>query len=301
MEKRRNLLCGVVISWALIALPMGRVGSAARSKGERKPLALRVAESKMYENMLTQKGYKVDTPEQVQEALKSPSFIARMAALYVLTNRIQGQAIGILKGALKDQDVRVRMTAGDLLGALGDKSGIPVLRHDLATLAPRNGMPDPNMKNLEGRDLERASSRRTERLWHALRVSQVLSRMGDPSGLELAARMALHSDSGLFRLEAITVLTNLATADRSLLGKQSIDPESVLIAMAEVETEPGILRGLRTAGAKLRLEVAKPILEKLAASPHLSAEDRETARRRLEQRERKARRESETPSAEPKK
>ncbi|GEM_PF-7073449 len=300
MEKRRNLSCGAVVCWVLSALAMGRTADTAPSKGERKPLALRVAESKMYENLLTEKGYKVDTPEQIQEALKSPSFIARMAALYVLTNRMQDQAIGILKGALKDQDVRVRTTAGDLLGALGDKSAIPVLRHDLATLAPRNGLPDPNLKDLEGRDLERASSRRTERLWHALGVSKVLSRMGDPSGLELAARMALHSDSGLFRQDAITVLTNLATSDRSLLGEQSIDPESVLIAMAEVETKPTVLRSLRIASAKLRLEVAKPILEKLAASPHLSAEDRETARRRLEHREWKARRQSEAQSAEPK-
>ena len=300
MEKRRTLLCGVAISWALLALPIGRVGGTGSSKGERKPLALRVAESGMFEDMLTKKGYKVDTPEQVQEALRSPAFTIRKAALYVLANRMQDQAAGILKGALKDQDVRVRMTAGDLLGALGDKSAIPVLRHDLATLAPRNGMPDPNMKDLEGRDLERASSRRTGRLWHALRVSKVLSRMGDPSGLELAARMALHSDSGLFRQDAITVLTNLATADRSLLGEQSIDPESVLVAMAEVETKPTVLRSLRRASAKLRLEVARPILEKLAASPHLSAEDRETARRRLEQREWKARRQSEAQSAEPK-
>lgn len=302
MEKRRTLLCGIAVSWALLALPIGRAGGAAGPKGERKPLALRVAEgTAFFEGILKDAGYQVGTTEQIQDAARNGSAASiRWSALYLLTHRLREGAVPILVDGLKDSDVYVRAHAAELLGALGRKDGIPVLRRDLAHLAPQNGAPDPNLQELKGGELRRATGARNTRLIRALEVARVLAELGDPSGLELSARLALESDQALFRKQAIQTLIRLAKYDRAILVNQSIDPTSVLVAIAESESQATVLRALMSGSAELELSGARPILQKLAASPHLSAEDREAARRRLEYREWKARRQSETPSAEPK-
>jgi HEAT repeat protein len=275
--------------------------AVTRGKKEE-PAILRVAaDTGFFEGALREKGYPCDTPEQLKQVAKSGDGYAREAAFYLLAHRLKKEAIPSLKDGLKDPDPRIRTVAARLLGAFGDRSGVLTMRQDLATLAPDNGAPDPNMQKLTGKELRRATGERFARLKNALEAARGLSELKDPSGLQLAARLALESDHASFRSAAIRVLVNLAKCDRSILKDQSIDPESVLLTVAESETRETVLGALMRGCAELRFAAAKPILEKLASSPHLSEKDRKGAQRRLAYREREAHQQSQARPAEPRK
>jgi len=209
----------------------------------------------------------------------------------------------VFKEALKDSDFLTRSTAARLLGAFGDRSGIEVLRRDLA-LAPRNGEPDPNLMKLQGLELERAKSTSHAQLYNAIRAAEALSELGDPSGLALATRLALESEDALFRMHAIPTLTNLvvhAASDKALLAGQTIDPETVLVAVAESETKSAVLTILKSNAARLPREKGRRIYEKLIASPHMAEEDREMMKGYLRLYDREAKKQSKAQSTAPKK
>ncbi len=274
----------------------------AAQADEEEPAILRVAENTgFFEGALKKKGYPYDTPEQLKQVAKSGDGFAREAALYLLAHRLKKEAIPSLKEGLKDPEPRTRTVAACLLGAFGDRSGIPTMRQDLATLAPDNGAPDPNMQKLTGKELRRATGERNSRLEDALEAARGLSELKDASGLQLAARLALESDQASFRSAAVRVLVNLAKCDRSILKDQSIDPESVLLTVAESETKATVLRTLMYGTAELRLPAAKAIVEKLGSSPYLPEQDRQQVRDVLAYREREASQQSQARPAEPKK
>jgi hypothetical protein len=183
----------------------------AQSAEEDKPAILRRAEdTRFFEGVLKKRGYPYDTPEQLKQAAQSGTGFTREAAFYLLAHRLKKDAIPSLQAGLKDTDPRIRTVAARLLGALGNKSGIPTMRHDLATLASENGAPDPNMQKLTGGELRRATGERNSRLKLALEAATGLSELKDASGLQLAARLALESDLASFRSGAVRVLVNLA-------------------------------------------------------------------------------------------
>jgi hypothetical protein len=272
----------------------------------QKPLVLRSAATgkAFYESLLKTEGYSVEGVTQLQEAARSGKrATVRWAALYLLGDRLGRDGTPTFKNALADPDWYVRKTAALLLGAFGDKSGIEVLRRDLAAFAPRNGEPDPNMMKLEGKEWERAKGRWNAQLGNAIQVAETLAALGDASGLPLAARLSVEGEYDAHRAHAINTLTNLvilATTDKSALGGQTIDPESVLLAVAESETNAGVLRALKTNAAKLPREKSARLYEKLAASPHLDEKDREAVRGYLKMHERDARRQAQDQTAESK-
>jgi HEAT repeat protein len=283
------------------------ISSAHPPGSEKVPLALLVAQDsrRINESILKQAGYPVDTVAQFQEAARNgkPAHIRR-SALELLAVRLGQDGIPAFREALQDPDFYTRKTAGLLLGAFGDKSGVEVLHRDLATLAPRNGEPDPNLMKLQGDDLRRAKSKTYAQLHDAIRAAEALSRLGDASGLALAARLALGSEYASHRDQAIMTLANLvveAASDKSILAGQTIDPEAVLITVAEFETTPTVLTILKGNAARLPREKSVKIYKKLITSPHLAEKDREMLKGRLWMYDREAKRQSKAQSAEPKK
>jgi hypothetical protein len=274
---------------------------------EKIPLALRVALDAREGNEATLKaaGYPVDTVAQLQEAAKNGKRSSvRWSALYLLAARVGQDGIPVFKESLKDPDYRVRMTGAVLLGAFGDKSGIAVLRRDLATFAPRNGEPDPNLMKLQGEELMQAKRRNGTQMMSAIRVAEALSRLGDASGLTLAARVALEGESAAQRSQAIATLASLvveAASDKSILAGQTIDPEAVLLAAAESETEHGVITTMMGHAARLPREKARRMYEKLIASPHPTEKDREMMKGILRLYDREAKKQSKAQSTAPKK
>jgi hypothetical protein len=274
---------------------------------EKIPVALRVAQETRaeYESKLKKEGYPVDTVAQVQEAAKKGKREdIRWSALYLLAARVGQDGIPVFKEALKDPDYYARRVAALLLGAFGDKSGIPVLRRDLATFAPSNGEPDPNMMKLQGKELIRAKRRSAMQMTDAMRVAEALSELGDASGLALAARVASEGEQDLHRMDAIATLANLVIAgasDKSVLAGQTIDPHAALIAVAGSETSPGVLGILKNHAARLPLEKSRPIYEKLIASPHTAEKDRDILKARIRFQDHEAKKQSKDQPAAPKK
>jgi hypothetical protein len=125
-------------------------------------------------------------------------------------------------------------------------------------------------------------------LRYALRAAEALSELGDPSGLELAARMALTSEYAARRRWSFRILVNLARCDESVLSGQNLDPLSVLTAAAESETDPGLLSSLTAGALSLSKPKAMQLHEKLIASPHLRDSDRKLVRRRIKAMEKQA-------------
>ena len=268
-----------------LVLYLGAAGNATVAQPVtpiREPLTWQTAtgDKGFLSGTLRQHGYSSEVVEQLKEARSSPNGFVRQAALCLLAARLRQEAIPLLKEALEDPDQHVRIDATSLLGALGDGSGIPMLRRDLTTLAPLNGLPDPNLKDLQGEDLERARGRWRNRHYRAIQVAEALSELRDPSGLELAARMALEGSAGM-RGIAFRVLTNLALCDKSTLSGQVIDPLSVLVAAATSEANPAVLDMLSGSAHRLPNSMAKPVFERLVASPHLREKTRDRAAFRL--------------------
>jgi len=298
-EIRRMVLCAMLII----------VGtSSAHPPGyEKLPLALRVAQDGRagHEAMLKAAGYPVDTVAQLQDAARNGKRSdIRWLALYVLAARVGQDAIPVFKESLKDSGFSTRKAAALLLGAFGNKSGVPVLRRDLATFAPRNGEPDPNLAKLTGEELKKAKGRNVDQLWHATEAAEALSQLGDASGLTLAARIALEGEFAADRFRAIATLANLivaAASDEFVLAGQTIDPEAVLLAVAESENEHGVITILKGHVARLPREKARRMYEKLIASPHATEKDREMMKSILRQYDGEAKKESKEKAAKPNK
>ncbi len=293
--------CRVALGAVLIIVGL----SSAHPPGSlNAPLVLRVAQDwqRSFEGTLKKAGYPFETVAQLQHAAENgkPAGV-RSSALYLLGTRAGRDALPVFKEALTDQDFLTRTTAARLLGAFGDRSGIEGLRRDLA-LAPRQGEPDPNLVKLQGDQLRRAKSKDFTLLRHALDAADALSELGDASGLELAARVALESPVGLFRMCAITTLANLAihaASDKSVLAGKAIDPEAVLVAVAQSETNPRVLGRLRDDTARLPRERSRKIYEQLIASPHMAEKDREMMSGFLRMWDREAKKQSRGKPAEP--
>jgi hypothetical protein len=296
---RRMPLCAVLI--------IVGISSAHPPGSEKIPLALGVAQDgrRGWEGILKREGYPFDTVAQLQEAARNGKLgSVRWSALYLLADRVGKDAIPVLKEALKDPDFHTRRIGALLLGAFGDKSGIAVLRRDLARLAPRNGEPDPNLMKLQGEELTQAKRRGVMPLSDAIQAAEALSRLGDASGLALAARLALEGEYAADRQQAIATLANLvvgAASDASILAGQTIDPEAVLIAAAESETEPGVIGTIMGHAARLPREKSRRLYERLIASPHPTEENREMMKGILRLYDREAKVQSKEQSAEPKK
>jgi hypothetical protein len=221
------------------------------------------------------RGYPTDTVEQIMVAIESPTDSVRMTALTLLVAKVREEAIPVLKKALSDREVLVRLNAAELLGSLGDGSGVPVLRADYDSLIAKHTKRDPNKADpnvlkvtLKGADL-----------YSAMSIAQVLAEFGDARGFEQAARITAEGN-GSERLLAHKVLFEINMwIDRAQLLAEKRDPEPVLIRAAESENQPYVLREFLNATlSNTRGTLRRTLLEKVEKSANAPEEIRNRAR-----------------------
>ena len=233
---------------------------------------------------LQEYGYSTDTPEQIIEATKSEGYFVRMIALELLTQRTGKEAIPTLKEALNDARIEVRSRAAHWLGTLGDKSGLEQMRKDLKELAPKNGAPlppDPNVT--DPNEIKKREGKRNLRLYNGLLAAKVLAELGDRSGYELAARMALEGSWRWQRYEAIFTLIEIAKAGETALRAEGLDPVLILCVVAESEKDKHVIYLLTNQVRKnLDDDAAIRILEIAKNSPNLSEKARRVAQLHLD-------------------
>ncbi len=232
---------------------------------------------------LHSRGYDADTPEQLIKATKSQRYPVRYMALELLTLRIGEKAIPTLKEALDDSKMEVRWRASHLLGTLGDKSGLGRMRRDLKEYTPNNGVKlplDPNITNVHEIKMHERETNRNH--GYALYAAKVLAELGDRSGYELAARMAIHGPEIYHRSNAIDVLIEISKTNKEVLAKESIYPEKILLEVAESEENLLVIKSLMTLTCSLDVETQARVLEKTANSPYITDDIRKEIESRLE-------------------
>lgn len=268
--KKTNYLGCMLIVFLLVSITLIVKGSTI-SRPDKKVL-------------LEHYGYSTDTPEQIIEATKSENYVVRLTALELLTQRTGEKAIPTLKEALNDARIEVRSRAAHWLGTLGDKSGLEQMRKDLKELAPKNGAPlppDPNVT--DPNEIKKREGKRNLRLYNGLLAAKVLAELGDRSGYELAARMALEGSWRWQRYEAILTLIEIAKAGETALRAEGLDPVFILCAVAESEKDNHVIYLLTNqVRENLDDDAAIRILEIAKDSANLSEEARRVAQLHLD-------------------
>src|SRR4030042_2466572 len=84
-----------------------------------------------YKDVLRTKGYDVNSVEEIKRATKDDESTVRIKAMYLLAYQIGSESIPTIKDALNDSWPSVRCNAARLLGMLGDRSGLEVMRRDM--------------------------------------------------------------------------------------------------------------------------------------------------------------------------
>jgi hypothetical protein len=151
--------------------------------------------SLLAKNSLRKYKYPYETTEQIMTATKSANPGVRRGALHLLAVRIGEKSIPVLKEALRDEWVGVRMQATSLLAAFGDGSGLPVMQRDYERLTKAiqrretdpNAPGDPNDRVGVLKVLNRTATDPAD----AMMVAATLARMGDNRGFDLAVTMVL--------------------------------------------------------------------------------------------------------------
>ena len=233
--------------------------------------------------ILQEEGYSTATPKQIIKATKSESYFVRFIALELLAERTGEKAIPTLRKALDDPKGRVRWVAAHLLGTLGDKSGLKRMKQDLKELAPNDGAPfspDPNLSEKENNELE---MKRNYQLEDALEVAKVLAELGDFSGYNLAAKMAIEGPLYSQRWRAISVLVEMAKTDGAELQAKGLYPVFLLKTSAQSEQHEGVFNVLTNLVQKeLDDDTAIEILEIAKDSPNQSEKARRIAQMQLD-------------------
>ena len=220
---------------------------------------------------LLSKGFGSDTSEQITEATKcKDNFLVRSMAFELLKERMGKGAIPALKKGLDDEQFHVRRKVARLLGQLNDKSAIKRMKQDLKEFAPNNGMAVPvDPKITDANEIESIRNKRNYRLLEACRAGFVLAEMGDASGYELAARVALEGEWPGIRGEAVKCLAYIAAIDKRTPVMEDMDAVAVLKGLAETETNNRVLRDIMgNVGVKLDHDTAIEILEIIKNAPN---------------------------------
>jgi len=137
--------------------------------------------------------------------------------LGLLAERKGADSIPILKKALDDNDPKVRWSAASMLVTLKDASGLEQMKQDLKTFTSEQKYAE-----------------------HALEVANVLARLGDNSGYELAANLATKGTTPGQRWRAAIVLSHIANTNKNVLQAKGMDPIAVLKTMAAEEKDEGV-------------------------------------------------------------
>jgi len=158
-----------------------------------------------------------DTRQKAYRSMNDTFDYHLHGALGLLAERKGEEAIPALKRALQDTNPRVRWAAADMLVTLDDRSGLEPMKKDLDAFS------------FDEKDLE-----------HALEVAKVLAEMGDTSGYDLAADLAVTGTTPGQRWRAAVVLAHISNTDKATLKAAGMDPLAVLKTMAAEEKHEGV-------------------------------------------------------------
>ncbi|MFT5470018.1 MAG: putative dienelactone hydrolase [Verrucomicrobiales bacterium] len=166
---------------------------------------------------LAQHRFPWDTRHEAYRAINDTLNYHFHGDLGLLAERDGEAAIPALKKALSDSDPMVRWAASALLAQTNDRSGLTQLRADFNEFASNQ-----------------------ESFKHALELAAALAELGDSSGYELAAELAISGSTHGQRWRAAIVLARLSNLDSSMLAVADMNPTSVLKTMAAEETHEGV-------------------------------------------------------------
>jgi len=220
--------------------------------------------------------YPYETVEQLLEATKSTKSLIRTVSLDMLVYRIGDNAKPYLIKALDDPHVSVRARAAELLGFLGDGTGLPQLQRDFDGLVawisegPKEGPENTWAKY--GWAFPGGYIRK------ALHIGRLLAQFGDNRAFGLAAKLALEDKDPTMRDYAIWVLAAIAENDRSVLLAENRDPYPIFVLVAQNEKDRLALRTLILAAASMPAEIQTKVWEAIIASPNAPEEVKAEAR-----------------------
>jgi hypothetical protein len=280
----------VLCSWAIASVQGGQTTALYGPGPERWVFdgVMRIGA----ERTLRAAGYDVNSVEDLRRAMKDGDTGVREYAPILLAYKTGREAIPILKQSLDDSSLRIRCKVARVMGILGDLSGLERMRKDLARLTkeqPKKDVPKTEPIAL-AKDESLYTRSKDGQLSLALKPALVLAEFGDSSGYQIAAEAAVQNKFGAIRADAIAVLAELGRIDQATLQARGLNPEAVLLVVAESETDPFLLECLHgCVRGRMRPVSAIKILEKIEQSPHLSDRGRQivtsglqTVRRQLE-------------------
>ena len=264
-----------------------RSTAAAAREGELTNIMLAPAKIRFYELRLREKGYDPANLESIKAAAADPKWAsARWNAIGLLGARMGKEAMPMFRQALDDPHQTVRCYAATLLGIFGDKGGLVRMRRDLADLTPKKTAAEIDQAaGLDESQKREAKRQRRLQLKDALAAAKVLAEFGDPSGYDLAVKAIKGDEYPVRRSDAVAILYYISRTDLAVLRAENLDPDGVLLALAQIEQAPSVIAVIhRYANVYRRPEVGIRIMETLVASPHVTAKRRADIERSLKYR-----------------
>ncbi len=264
-----------------------RSTAAAAREGELTNIMLAPAKIRFYELRLREKGYDPANLESIKAAAADPKWAsARWNAIGLLGARMGKEAMPMFRQALDDPHQTVRCYAATLLGISGDKGGLVRMRRDLADLTPVKSVAAiDEATDLNDRQKRDAKRQRILQLDDALAAAEVLAELGDHSGYDLALKVVKGDGHPGQRDRAVAILYYISRTDLAVLRAENLDPDGVLLALAQTEQAPSVIAVIhRYANVYRRPEVGIRIMETLAKSPHVTEKQRADIERSLKYR-----------------
>jgi hypothetical protein len=160
------------------------------------------------------------------------------------------------------------------------------MRKDLAELTPaRSAAAIDEATDLNDRQKQDAKRQRILQLDDALAAARVLAEFSDHSGYDLALKVVKGDGHPGQRTQAVEILYCISNTDLTALRAEKLDPDGVLLALAQTEQAPGVIAAIhRCALGYWRAEIGIKIMETLVKSPYVTEKRRAEIERGLQYR-----------------
>jgi HEAT repeat protein len=228
--------------------------------------------AKYWQGELQHLGVQADNNVQIIKAAQSNDAEVRYLAVGLLALRLGQDGIPVLRQALDDNFIAIRIKAAHFLGTLADKSGLERMQKDFEEFIPKEEEPNDPKVLRDERALDQWKKNHRYRISRALEVGKVLAELGDFRAYDLAAREGLTTEYelGAIRMRAAEALGEIGKKDVNELKIQGKDPIDVLCRMAETEKETAVFRRVRIVANEIGGKSEVWILERAANSSHQS-------------------------------
>jgi len=230
-------------------------------------------------------GFDVNDVNDIIRAAKIEDELTGWYAIWFLAQKTGIESIPSLKEALNHPNPNNRCMAARLLGYLGDNSGLETMKKDMEELS-QGGYEKISKESIANHHPTGpiAINYKSSRLHYALEAAKVLSEFGDTSGYELALKNAIGSKFSGHRQTAIEVLSELARLDKNVLEEKGIFPEKVLLSVLEKENDSFIINNIIVDAQSFMIpETGNKILEKISQSERFSSEQRQKAKKGIQE------------------